>query len=78
VKEIIRQILEAEFFVVIMDETRDMAHIEQVIIVIRFIKKGTAQVQERMLALIPALQQTGEALENILLSALTRVITSSI
>jgi len=55
-----------------MDETRDLSHVEQVIVVARFVEKGTAKVQERMLALVATHSTTGEALESFLLSVLEK------
>jgi len=55
-----------------MDETRDLSHVEQVIVVIRYVEKGTSTVQERLLALVGTHTTTGEALENLLVSTLER------
>ena len=70
--KIIQLVKEAKVFVIMMDETRDLSHVEQVIVVARFEEKGTAKVQERMLALVATHSTTGEALESFLLSVLEK------
>lgn len=68
--EIIGKISEAKIFTIMMDETRDLSHRDQVIVVIRFVNKQTSQIEERLLTLVTADEKTGESLEALLLSVL--------
>lgn len=75
-KAILESVREARFFTIMMDETRDAGHIEQVVIVTRTVKRigpGKVEVQERMVGLLQALKTTGEALEELLVTFFTKV-----
>jgi len=50
--EILRQVREAKIFCFMVDETRDLAHLDQLIIVARYIKKGATVIQERLIGLL--------------------------
>ena len=69
--EILRQVREAKIFCFMVDETRDLAHLDQLIIVAGYMKKGATVIQERLIGLLNVHEKTGKALENIVLSFLT-------
>lgn len=80
-RNIREQILEmtrgAGFFTIMMDETRDTAHIEQVIIVARTVRRaepGKVVVEERMLGLVQAMKTTGAALEELRINFFTAML----
>jgi len=73
--EIIREVKEAGFFTILMDETLDFAGVDQVIFLIRYISpnshEGQATIQERVVALATLIEgKTGEELEELLLNTL--------
>lgn len=73
---IISVVQKARFFTIMMDETRDTSHQDQVVIVARFVKRlqdGKVVVEERLLRLVPAAKKTGAALENLLLNNLEQI-----
>lgn len=68
---IVKKIREADYFAVMMDETTDLAHMEQVAIVVRFCDSDF-NAYERLLSLTESSTVTGERLAEILLSTLER------
>lgn len=73
--EIIKRVKNAQFFVIMMDETQDSAHVDQLIIMIRFVllEGGKAVIEERMVSLVTPGSKTGEALELLLLDKLAEL-----
>ena len=59
-KEIIRRVKEATFFAIIADETPDSGKIEQLSLLVRYVRNGT--IEERLLSVEPMDQTTAEAL----------------
>lgn len=64
----------AGIFSVLMDETTDASHTEQVSIMVRFVDKNATDeaniVNERLIGIVSATQTTGEALTELLLTVL--------
>jgi len=73
-KEIVNRVREAGFFVVMMDETMDSNHVDQVIVMIRIVSssKGKIVIEERMLALVTPEGKKGEDMERALLATLEK------
>ena len=76
VEAVVLQVNEAGIFSVLMDETTDASHIEQVSVMVRFVDKAatvhTEIVKERLLGIVSAKQTTGEALTDLLLSVISK------
>ena len=73
---IVNMVKDAKIFTVMMHETGDSSHQDQVVIVARFVRRlenGKVKTEVRLLRLVPALLKTGEALEALLLTALEQV-----
>jgi hypothetical protein len=68
---IVKEATAAEFFAISMDETTDLAHLEQVAIVIRYCD-GNFRAIERLLAVTESANTTGEALAKVMLDTLSR------
>ena len=64
----------ASVFSVLMDETTDVSHTEQVAILVRFVDDdaATLEIQERMLALVSTKDVTGQGLTDLLLTTLEK------
>jgi len=73
-QEVIRRVKEAGKFCILMDETQDSSHTDQVSVFVRFVGLEGEHpcVQERLLALVPAECKTGEALETLLIATLEK------
>ena len=69
-REVVRR---AGIFTVMMDETTDVSHREQVAIYVRYVhdSDGSSEIEKRLLALIDTAETTGEALATLLLYTLT-------
>ena len=67
---------ESRFYSVLMDETTDASHQEQVSIMVRYVDKQAtdeaAVVKERLLAVVCAKETTGEALCELLINSLVK------
>ena len=73
-REVVRRVTAAAgIFTVMMDETTDVSHREQVAIYVRYVhdSDGSSEIEERLLALIDTAETTGEALATLLLDTLT-------
>ena len=72
-REVVRRVTAAGIFTVMMDETTDVSHREQVAIYVRYVhdSDGSSEIEERLLALIDTAETTGEALATLLLDTLT-------
>ena len=71
-KEIVSHVIKAGIFSVLMDETTDGSHKEQVAIFVRYLHetKTTCTVEERLLGLVSTTDTTGAALTELLISCL--------
>lgn len=71
--EIVDQVKKAGVFTVMMDETTDVSHKEQVAILVRYVHETdtTVAVEERLLGVIDTADTTGEALCTLLVDCLT-------
>lgn len=67
-QDIIKEIIEAKFFSLIIDSTPDISHIDQLTVVIRYIFRSV--VHERFLSFIPIHSHSGKNLENVILNYL--------
>jgi Domain of unknown function (DUF4371) len=72
--EVVSQVKAANVFSVLMDETTDVSHKEQVAVYVRYVSESnaTVEVQERLLALVDTDNTTGESLAGLLVSCLTK------
>ncbi|XP_030214602.1 zinc finger MYM-type protein 1-like isoform X3 [Gadus morhua] len=69
VKRIIqKEVTEASQFSILLDETTDVSHIEQVSFVVRYVHNMT--IKERFVQLCDVASTTGEALENVVMKLL--------
>jgi Mor family transcriptional regulator len=73
-KEIISRVKRAGVYTVMMDETTDCSHKEQVAIFVRYVQESdkTCQIEERMIGLVSTTDTTGMALAELLLSCLSK------
>jgi len=76
-QEIVRRTTAATVFSVMMDETTDVSHKEQVAVFVRYINESTSdergmQIEERLLALVDTAETTGEALASLLIETLQK------
>jgi len=71
-REVVRRASAAKQFTVMMDETTDVSHREQVAIYIRYLLEDDVDcvIEERLLALVDTAETTGEALASLLLDTL--------
>ena len=69
--EIVDQVKKARVFTVMMDETTDVSHKEQVAILVRYVHETdmTVAVEERLLGVIDTADTTGEALCTLLVDS---------
>src|SRR6218665_2371175 len=70
--EIVQAVKKAQVFTVMMDETTDVSHKEQVAIFVRYVEDTVTgpNIQERLLAMVDTQNVTGEGLTNVLLETL--------
>lgn len=72
-RKVKKLLADAFCFSIMMDETRDTSHVDQVVIVLRFVRRvfvdGVRKViiEERMFGLVAAFLKTGEALTGLVL-----------
>jgi len=74
-EEVARRVKAAGLYAVMMDETADVSHKEQVAIFVRFVNDTNAtdcRLGERLLALVDTAATTGEALAKLLLDTMER------
>ena len=73
---VVVKVKEAGMFSVLMDETTDASHQEQLSVMVRFVDKtatvDTQVIKERLLGVVCATQTTGEALTELLLDIIGR------
>ena len=70
--EIVRRVKKSGVFAVLMDETTDVSHKEQIAIFVRYVSTTeNIAIEERMLALVDIDVTTGEGLSKLLVNALT-------
>lgn len=71
-ESVIKRVQEATFYSLMMDETTDLSHQEQVSIMVRYVACSQEQVtiEERLLCLVATTETTGEALAGLLLGAI--------
>lgn len=72
---VILKVQKAKLFSVLMDETTDLSHREQVSLLIRYVQEndnGSVDIEERMLALVETHDVTGLGLTNLLLDTLKK------
>jgi hypothetical protein len=67
---IVNEIIKSKYFVIVVDSTPDLAHIDQLSIIIRYCLNGT--VHERFLGFVSFHSHTGEALATTVLEFLKR------
>lgn len=72
--QIIARVKKAGIYAVMMDETTDCSHKEQVAIFVRYLHESdnTCQVEERMIGLVSTTDTTGLALAELLVSCLSK------
>ena len=72
--EIVQAVKRAQVFTVMMDETTDVSHKEQVAIFVRYVEDTVTgpNIQERFLAMVDTQNVTGEGLTNVLLETLRK------
>jgi len=72
--ETLRQVREARKFVIMLDETKDLSHTDQVSVYVRYVRfdGGVTKIEERLLAIVAANRKTGEVLEALLLNILEK------
>lgn len=73
---VVKAVKDSVIYSVLMDETTDASHLEQVSIMVRYVDKNstneTELVNERLLAVVCAKETTGEALCELLVSSLVK------
>ena len=73
-REVVRRVTAATQFSIMMDETTDVSHKEQVAIYVRYLREDGVDcvITESLLALVDTAATTGEALASLLLSTLEK------
>ena len=76
-REVARRVSAAAVFSVMMDETTDVSHREQVAVFVRYVNESPSadcsiQIEERLLALVDTAETTGEALASLLIETLEK------
>ena len=67
---IVKELQQSKYFSVSIDSTPDISHIDQLIIVVRYVRMSDGEVVERFFTFIPIESHTGEALATTVLKFL--------
>ncbi|CAF3927502.1 unnamed protein product [Rotaria sordida] len=67
-KQVIEEVKQAQFFTILLDETTDIANIEQASLCIRYILND--QIHERFLMFIPVMDRSGAGLADLIITSI--------
>lgn len=71
-ESIVREVQDAKYFSLSVDSTPDISHVDQLTVILRYVKTTDGQVVERFFTFVPISSHTGEALATTVLTFLEK------
>jgi hypothetical protein len=71
--KIIARLLQNKYFSIILDCTRDISRVEQLSVILRFINKDTADIEEHFVGFLAVEKTTAESLTNCIITELKQL-----